>query len=420
MTTEKNPISLSSVSYLFEGVVVLLFLGLIYAWSIFRAPLEKLFPDWTPTQMSVTFTISIIFFCLGGFIAGKIANIVSHRIIMMSSAILILVGFSIVSIFLNENNPDKSLFIMYIFYGVFFGTAVGLSYNTLLGVILNHFVGRAGIASGVLLFGFGAGGLLVGKIITDLIEAFGIHKMFIILGVILASILIIASLLIKKPLPKPSDSLSSNNSDSADIRIENVKKDKTLIEAISKPTFWLIMFWDTQISIGGLLVINSAAPIAESFGMLPLTGLLVAVFNGVGRPLTGIIFDMFGRKKAMFFVNILLITSGFVLLSGALTRQPIFIYLGLPLVGLAYGGTPTALATVVNVFYGQKHFQIILASITFSLIIAAIVGPILSSLLQEISGRDYTTSFIMLIVVGFITLIFCALITKHSKKEGLE
>ena len=435
MQQSKQPIKISTASYLLEGLIVLLFLGLIYGWSIFRSPLEAIFPNWTPTQMSVTFTISIIFFCVGGFLSGKVANRVSHRVVMICSAILVLVGFSLISILLNENEPGKSLVVMYIFYGVFFGTASGLSYNSLLGVILKHFPDRTGIASGILLFGFGAGGLLVGKIITDLVDAVGLFKTFFILGIIIASILVVVAFLIKKPVSivpleesETQTDATENITDSSSHKNENqiayegptIKKDKTLIEAISKPTFWLVMFWDTLISIGGLLVINSAAPIAESFGMMPIMGLMVAVFNGIGRPFTGVIFDAFGRKKAMLLINIFLIAAGFVLLFGALTRQPIFIYIGLPLVGLAFGGTPTTLTTVVNAFYGQRHFQVILATMTFSLIIAGIVGPIISSLLQEMSGRDYTTSFIMLIVVGFITLIFSALITKHSKIEGLE
>ena len=58
--------------YLLLGVVLLLFLGLIYAWSVFRAPLEKEF-GWSKAQTSVTFSVSMMMFCLGG-LAGGILN----------------------------------------------------------------------------------------------------------------------------------------------------------------------------------------------------------------------------------------------------------------------------------------------------------------------------------------------------------
>lgn len=56
--------------YLFTGMALLLFLGLIYAWSIFKAPFSEIYPQWSIPQLTLTFTISMIFFCLGGFWGG--------------------------------------------------------------------------------------------------------------------------------------------------------------------------------------------------------------------------------------------------------------------------------------------------------------------------------------------------------------
>ena len=38
---------------LIMGMIILLFLGLIYGWSIFRASLSEFFPDWNTSQISM-------------------------------------------------------------------------------------------------------------------------------------------------------------------------------------------------------------------------------------------------------------------------------------------------------------------------------------------------------------------------------
>ena len=59
--------------YVAVGCVVLLFSGLVYAWSVLSGPIAAEFPRWTTAQLSLTFTIVMSFFCLGGLTCGALS-----------------------------------------------------------------------------------------------------------------------------------------------------------------------------------------------------------------------------------------------------------------------------------------------------------------------------------------------------------
>ena len=65
--------------YMILGVVALLFAGVIYAWSILKAPLGEEF-GWTGSQLALNFTLTMCFFCLGGFVGGLISKRIGSRL----------------------------------------------------------------------------------------------------------------------------------------------------------------------------------------------------------------------------------------------------------------------------------------------------------------------------------------------------
>ncbi|HZK61489.1 MAG TPA: hypothetical protein VFC41_05385, partial [Anaerovoracaceae bacterium] len=104
---------------LVAGAFIYLSIGLIYAWSIFVKPLEAEF-GWNRTETSLTFTISMISFCIGGVISGMLLKKKSGRFIIMLSAVLLAVGFLL-------SSRVETLLGIYISYGVFCGLGVGLA-----------------------------------------------------------------------------------------------------------------------------------------------------------------------------------------------------------------------------------------------------------------------------------------------------
>lgn len=160
-------------SYLVVGTVMMMFLGLIYAWSIFRAPLMEIYPDWTASQLSMTFTISMIFFCLGGYFAGRMSKSMRPQYIAIMAAAILFSGFFGVSR-MNPTDSAASLNVIHICYGVLCGSGVGCAYNATLSSINRWFKDRPGLSSGVLLMGFGLGGIVLGSVTNNFIGQKGI------------------------------------------------------------------------------------------------------------------------------------------------------------------------------------------------------------------------------------------------------
>jgi OFA family oxalate/formate antiporter-like MFS transporter len=305
-----------------------------------------------------------------------------------------------------------------VFYGVFGGGGVGLSYNAIISSVNRWFPGKIGMASGVLLLGFGIGGLALGSVVNQLAARIGIMPVFAILGVAMAAILFVLSFPLRTPSADEQVSLSAGNGDEQGVKAKPLSpvRDYTLPEMLKTPTFWIFFCWVTTASIGGLLVINSAANIAVFFGAPAVLGLIVSVFNGVGRPGIGLSYDRFGRSKAMLMTCGFLLTGGVILILGAVTGQAVFIFIGLPLIGISYGGAPALTSASAMGFFGPKNFPTNLATAMFALIPAAIIGPLVSSKLQESSGGEYLTTFIMLVGVGVLALLLTFILNAVSKK----
>ena len=393
--------------YLAAGTVMLMILGLIYAWSIFASPFKKIYTTWTSSNLSLTFTISMIFFCIGGFLGGKLSAKIKPTIIIKISAVLLFIGFFGLSK-LNPNNQDTSLIMLYIFYGVLCGGGVGIGYNAVIGSVNKWFPDKIGFSSGILLMGFGFGGMLFGGIINIFVNNFGLSKTFLALAVGIFTILMAGSFIIKineTPLTVNKQNISIN-----------CKVSYLPSEMIKTFTFWCFFFWTITVASSGLLVVNQAAAIAEKFGAPAVLGLLVSVFNGLGRVFFGQIFDKFGYSRAITANCTTLVLSGIVLTYGSTYENIIFIFLGLLLVGISFGGAPSLTSSFIHSYFGEENYTVNFSITNFSLIPSAIIGPMISSLLLERSSGNYTSTFIMIIILGIFAFILKILLDFSSKK----
>ncbi len=401
--------------YLITGTVTLLFMGLIYAWSIFRAPIAELFTGWSISQLSLTFTISMVFFCIGGFISGLMSKSLSLRVRMLIAGAVLFIGFFAIST-MDTGAPGRSLMILYIFYGVFASTGVGIAYNGMLSAVNSWFPDKVGLASGTLLMGFGIGGLALGSIVEPMMGALGVLTVFRVLAIANAVVCLLAAVIVKMPgdadklaLAKLAGKDGQIKTDAADSSVKNY----TTVEMLKTSRFWYYITWAILVDAAGLLVINSAADISVAFGGTAVLGMIVSLFNGGGRIYGGFNFDRYGRRTAALINNAFVLASGIFLVLGAKTNVYVFILLGLVCIGMAFGGAPTITSAYINKEFGPANYPTNFSIANFSLVPAATLGPMISSALMESAGGRYDTSFYTMIGFALLGYVFLWLLDRR-------
>lgn len=386
--------------YLIAGVFTMLFSGVLYAWSILKIPFKAEF-NWSDSALAVNFTLTMCFFCLGAFFGSLICKKTSPKIALIIAGVFTGIGFTTTGLLTADG-----MYLLYLTYAVLAGTGIGISYNVVVSTVTAWFPDRKGFCSGCLMMGFGLSTLLLGNVIDSLFSSasFGWSKTYIIVGAVIALVQILAGLILRRPdatvvLPEATPKKSAKKEDFE-------ARDFTTVQMIKTFTFWRAFVCVAFITAVGNSVISFARDLAVSVEAGPdlattLVGVL-AVCNGFGRVLTGIVYDSLGRKTTMLSASILtIIAAGVTLIAVGINSLPLCIA-GLCLTGVSYGSCPTVTSAFASSFYGQKHFAINYSIINFNLIFASFIATASNSLL--ISSGSYTAPFIMLLAVAVVAM----------------
>ena len=400
------------------ATVSLLFLGLIYALSIFKAPLAELFPTWTVSQLSLTFTISMSMFCIGGFVGGITSKKLGLRAKFFISAILLFVAFFGVSL-VDTTDPSKSLVMLYVFYAFFGGGGVGFAYNAVIGSVTKWFPDCVGLASGIMLMGFGLGALVLGGIASGMMGSIGVAPTFKILAVAIAIAMVLSALFIKAPEAGEVAHAKKEEKPEAELEAKaDDSKQYTAGEMLKTSKFWIFFVWNICVSAAGLLVINSAANISIAFGGAAVLGMIVSLFNGFGRIINGSLFDKKGSAVSILTCTLFMVVAGALLSIGGITKSYVLIFAGLVFVGLSYGGCPALGSAYTNKQFGAKNFPTNFSIMNFNLLVAATIGPTLSAKLLTAADGVYNTNFYAVLALAVIGLVLWALLAVILKKEA--
>jgi len=383
--------------YLAVGFLGMFLIGIIYAWSIIKAPVAAEF-GWAPPQMALIYTLSICFFCGGGVLAASLGKRVPLPFRLTASAVMILSGFCLTA------HAANSIPSLYVTYSFLVGGGIGISYNSLLAVVGAWFPDKKGTASGALMMGFGLSGLVFGKLLSALFAnpAFGWRRALTAYGIAAALVLFLCALVIRPP-EKSAPSHTQQEQDGL-----------LFSQVVRMPSYWVFYMFGLLSAATGSTVIGFAQDLAVFSGAsLEFAATMVGILslcNGAGRIICGIIYDVFGQKKAMLaFSSLTMLTPALVLVGLAARSLPLMIA-AFATAGISYASCPTISSAYISAKYGRRDFALNYGvsntKILFSSFAATISGNMLAA-----SGA-YTAPFVMLLALAVLAFTLNIILQK--------
>lgn len=398
MTVKKT---FSRTTALIAGTAMLLINGVIYAWSIYSMPFGAGF-GWSSAQLGACFTVMLASFCLGGVFGGAVANRRGVRVSIPIGGILGCIGF-VLCMFLQAH----LIWLLFVSFAIS-GIGVGFVYNGVISAVVPRFPDKKGLASGVLLMGFGASSLVLGGLASRLIASpgFGWHLTYILTGALL-----LAAAFIGLPFVLPSRV-------DRDTHAAAPARGLTPRQMLRTKRFWLLFgsavigtgFGSGLIAHASYIFVEGGA--SESVAALAVG--LVSVMNGLGRIVFGMLNDRCGFRISLLADAVLYIAAGLIaaLVLGSSAAVLVVVMM---LIGACYGAVPTISASLAEEFFGPAHYGRNLGIVNLSILVGSFASTAAGAI--QTSTGSYAQAFYLFVGLEAVALVLILLLGRTKSIE---
>lgn len=377
------------------GAFSLFFAGIIYAWSVIKAPFAAF--GWTSSQLGLNYTITMSMFCLGGLFSGLLNKKINSKIRMAVSGVLVAGGFLLTSTL----TAESPVVLLYLGYGIMAGLGIGVVYNVVISLTSAWFPDKKGVCSGVLMMAFGFSSFVLGNVAAKLFAnaSFGWSKTYLVYGILIGAVLLVCGLFIRAPKPEELPAVTK--------KANAEQQDFTAAEMLKRPSFWQLFVFFILFSAVGSVALAFGKDILLTGGLAEGTAVtlasLLAIFNGCGRLTSGAVFDALGIRRTQYITSAVAIAASGIALLGIAVKIPAVVVVGVALCAFSYGFSPTVSAAFSNAFYGAKNFPLNYALLNLILIPSAFYATIAGKIVD--STGSFVAVFALLLVCSLIGLV---------------
>ena len=406
----------------FAGTTVNLCLGILYAWSIWKANLVGnaehpagtamggLNEGWTyltDAQATWAYAICGITFAICMIPGGLLQDRLGPRLGATLGGLSLGGGCILAGL-------GSSYLALIAGFGVLGGIGMGLGYAAATPAAVKWFgPQRRGLVAGLVVGGYGAAAIYIAPVAKTLITSYGISRSFIVLGIMFALVIVAAAQLLSMPGDNYEPASSGKPSKTAGSITQAQWSARQMLGAWQYYAMVLMFIASAQ---AGLLVIANAAPIlndtARGVGFLAANAWLLASYGGfvnaAGRVGTGIYSDKVGRRRAYMINGLAAVAC--LLLTPTVMRSGSVPLLFL-VVGVAYwqyGGGLSLMPAMTADFFGANDLGIKYGLVFLGWGIAFLI-PQLAGYIRDVTGTldyaFYLSGLLMLLAVGLSRVV---------------
>lgn len=344
----------------FAGMGINLALGVLYSWSVISKGVPKDW-NWSESDKSLPYAVACLVFSLIMVPAGWLQDKIGPRIVASIGGVLVGLGMIVASF---TTTP-----IGYIIgFGVLAGAGIGFGYASTTPPAVKWFPpAKTGMIAGIVVSGFGLASVYAAPLAKWLTTAYGLQTMVMVFGIGFLVIVVGLAQLLRPPHKVlqfikgygPAGEMKAEADGAAP-----KKEDFTPTEMLGTRSFYVLWFMYACGAGAGLMVIAKLAVIAKVQAGINLGFVLVAalaVGNGAGRIIAGILSDKIGRKATMFGCFVLQAVFVFLLSMAnedSFLANVVVLAVISCLIGANYGANLSLFPSITKDYYGLKNFGI--------------------------------------------------------------
>lgn len=392
------------------AMILALFSGIGYAWSVFQNPIIENF-GWDLKTVSLTFTIQVLTSTISPIFLGKYQR-------KLGVANYLRLGIIVYTAGLFATRFTSAISYLYIIFGMVVGVGIGMLYPCLVAYGTSLFPEKTGFASGLMAGSYGFGAVVWAPTAAWLMKQYSVLTVFSVFAMIFAVVMFPLSFLIRQV---PEEYKQQKAVKKKVGRNQPSAVDYTWKEMLRSYKYYILVIVLTLGATAGLMVTGHASNILqENLGFTAATAAvfvgMLSVSNTMGRLILGPLSDRLGRYLTMIIQFAVIGGAMFVL---TLSAGSVFI-VALMLISACYGGFTSMIAPVCADNFGLKYHP---SNYTFLYVaygFAGVIGPQLAAGIKAASG-GYTYAFLTVAamsVVGLALVLFLKIKGNASIGKG--